>query len=82
MTDGLQGALISRPNRPWHIHSSQYDEDLFSHTMFVQDWMHFPTDDKVPGYNKVKSKTGFETKTFLINGHGSFKVCVYVCVTN
>lgn len=73
MTDGLQGALISRPNRPWHIHSSQYDEDLFSHTMFVQDWMHFPTDDKVPGYNKVKSKTGFETKTFLINGHGSFK---------
>ena len=68
--DGMYGKLIIREPDVENIHRNLYDEDLSSHVMIIQDWVHKSGVDMfVPhhwddGSNKAES--------FLINGKGRF----------
>lgn len=82
MMDGIQGPLISRSPTP-DPHADEYDEDIISHTMYIQDWMHVLTDVKLPGYNKALQEDGFDhVNNYLINGRGSYTVSSMASLIN
>lgn len=72
MYDGIEGPFIVRTEKQLDPNSDLYDEDLFSHVLFVQDWVHLLFEDKIPGYNNDTTKSSILAETFLINGHGTF----------
>ena len=69
--DGMYGALIVREDDERNIHRTLYDEDLSSHVLIIEDWVHKSGVDMwLPhhwddGSNKAMS--------FLINGKGRFR---------
>lgn len=54
----------------------EYHYDLPSHTMDVADWKHFPSDSYYPGYFRNQSLIGQLPDSIIINGRGSYKVCL------
>ena len=69
--DGMYGALIVREPDAKNVHKDLYDEDLSSHVLIIQDWVHKSGVDMwLPhhwddGSNKATS--------FLVNGKGRFR---------
>ncbi|XP_065222677.1 uncharacterized protein LOC135847170 [Planococcus citri] len=71
--DGLSGCLIVRTSKEVDPLRNQYDYDLFSHTIQIQDWLHVLMDDKFPGYNKNKTMITVKPDSYLINGMGGYQ---------
>ncbi|KAK9512200.1 hypothetical protein O3M35_000670 [Rhynocoris fuscipes] len=67
--DGASGPLIVREN-PNVKRNYQYDEDLPSHILYIQDWMHILAEDKFP-YTR-------EPNSYLVNGRGIYVVSSHI----
>ncbi|XP_075217952.1 uncharacterized protein LOC142322763 [Lycorma delicatula] len=66
--DGLSGSFIIRQPRMLEPNSNQYDKDLPSHVLTVQDWMHNMADKTYP--NLPKKNVLLIPDAYLINGRG------------
>lgn len=66
--DGLVGSLIVRQPDSENPVRDQYNFDLPSHVMVVEDWMHPASNEGLPGlYRRI---LGQGPDSYLINGRG------------
>ncbi|XP_046680734.1 laccase-5-like [Homalodisca vitripennis] len=68
--DGLVGGLVVRRPRDEDPNGNEYDFDLPSHLIVIQDWHHLSADAMFPGL-KYRSDSQM-AQTYLINGRGQW----------
>lgn len=72
--DGLTGAFVIRQPKEDDPNKDEYDFDLPSHVIVINDWYHMTADSLFPGlrYNDTEQMP----VSYLINGRGVFFVSI------
>ena len=71
--DGQFGSLIVRQTSSTDPNWSEYDEDLPTHIILVNDWLHHLSTELFPGHYTIPGQV---PENLLINGKGLWKAKV------